>query len=365
MRRPLGRFGVLLLLGVAGVPACDMAERGRDGPPRQRSAESEAAPSRGLDSLLLARAHVRADSLSPLRSLLIARHGELAREWYFHGAAADEPANLKSASKSVLSALVGIAIAEGELAGPDQPVAGFFEEELPADADPRLRSVTIGHLLSMRSGLRSTSFANYGAWVTSPNWVRHVLSRPFVDEPGGGMVYSTGSTHLLSAILTRATGASTRAYADEHLAGPLGFELPGWPRDPQGIYFGGNDMRMRPRDLLRFGELYRNGGRHDGRQVVPAEWIETSWRRRTRSPWNGNGYGYGWWTRRFAGYDTWFAWGYGGQYLFIVPALELTVVMTSDPSPNLERRGHRRAQMELLTLYIIPAAERGAGGTAS
>ncbi|MGH7552855.1 MAG: serine hydrolase domain-containing protein [Longimicrobiales bacterium] len=313
---------------------------------------------RGLDSLLLAQAMARAAELPRLHSLLVGRHGELLRERYFRGPGRNGRANIKSASKSIVSALVGIAIEDGELEGLDQPVAPFFPEYIRANADPRIRTVTIGQLLSMQAGLEPTSFGNYGEWVASSNWVRFALQRPFVDDPGGRMLYSTGSSHVLSAMLTRVTGKSTLVYAREKLARPLGFELAAWTRDPQGVYFGGNEMHLRPRDLFAFGELYRNGGRHAGKQIVPEAWIQASWVRRTTSPFNGHGYGLGWWMRSSNGYDVYFAWGYGGQYIFIVPALELTVVTTSDAvSP---REGdHNRELHRLLDDFLIPAALRG------
>ncbi len=250
------------------------------------------------------------------------------------------------------------AVAEGHLDGLDQPIARFFPDYIGRDADPRMRTVSIGHLLSMQAGLEPTSFGNYGQWVASGNWVRFALQRPFVDDPGGRMLYSTGSSHVLSAILTRATGRSTFAYAREKLAGPLGIQLSAWTRDPQGVYFGGNEIHLRPRELLAFGELYRNGGRHNGRQIVPEEWILASWERRTTSPFNDHGYGLGWWMRHSNGYDVYFAWGYGGQYVFIVPDLELTVVTTSDPVSPRER-GHNRALHHLLDDYLVPAAMQG------
>ncbi|NJD08978.1 MAG: serine hydrolase, partial [Gemmatimonadetes bacterium] len=217
-----------------------------------------------MDSLTLAQAWARAAVLPRLHSLLVARHGELLGERYYHGYTAARRANIKSASKSIISALVGIAIAEGKLSGLDQPIAPFFQPDLPSQPDARLQQITIEHLLSMRSGLEPTSFGNYGEWVSSRNWVRYVLRQPFADVPGGRMLYSTGSTHLLSALLTRATGMSTFAYARDRLMRPLGIELASWTRDPQGVYFGGNEMALRPRELLRFGERYRNAGRYQG-----------------------------------------------------------------------------------------------------
>lgn len=354
------RLMLLLALGGCGEASPREVETPRESGPAAE-ASPEPRPTRGLDSLRMEAAFAQAAELPRLRSLLVARHGELLGERYYHGAEPEQRANIKSASKSVLSALVGIAIAEGHLPGVDQPIAPFFPNQLPDDADAQKRRITLANLLSMQSGLEPTSFGNYGAWVSSRNWVGYVLARPMVAEPGGRMLYSTGSTHLLSAILTRATGMSTFAYARDKLAEPLGIELRPWTTDPQGIYFGGNEMRMRPREMLRFGELYRNGGVWEGRRVVPEEWIRESWTPRTQSPYNGHRYGYGWWIRRSNGHPVYFAWGYGGQFVFVVPELELTVVTTSVADSPREG-GHLREVHALLDRWIVPAAA-GAGAT--
>jgi CubicO group peptidase (beta-lactamase class C family) len=312
----------------------------------------------GLDSATLATALDRAAGLPRLRALVIARHGEVQAERAFRGPGLDAPANVKSVSKSVLSALVGIAIAEGHLVGVDQPVAPFFEEYLRGDDDPRKGEITVGHLLSMQSGLDRTSGASYGRWVSSPNWVRHAITRPMVADPGSRRIYSTGNSHLLSAALTRATGRSTHALAREYLGDPLGVSIPRWLADPQGIYFGGNEMRLSPRAMLRFGELYRNGGRHQGRQVVPEAWVRASLEPRAPSRWTGEAYGYGWFLSEVRGHPMFYAWGYGGQFIFVVPELELTVVTTSDPDVARER-DHLREVRRLLAEHIVPAAEMG------
>src|SRR5690606_22853067 len=130
------------------------------------------------------------------------------------------------------------------LEGASQAVAPLLAQDLPADPDPRMQALTIGHLLSMQAGLGSTSGPQYGPWVESRNWVRAALARPFEDEPGGRMIYSTGSTHLLSAILTHQTGRPMLQVARDWL-GPLDeFVITAWTRDPQGIYLGGNEMAM-------------------------------------------------------------------------------------------------------------------------
>ena len=165
----------------------------------------------------------------------------------------------------------------------------------------------------MRSGLERTSGANYGRWVSSANWVRFALSRAFVDEPAGRMLYSTGNSHVLSALLTKASGRSTLELARDWLGEPLGIAIPPWTRDRQGIYLGGNNMALSPRALLRFGEMYRNGGEYEGKRVLPESWIRASWEPRTESPFTGHQYGYGWFITRMSGHPVYYAWGYGGH----------------------------------------------------
>jgi len=284
----------------------------------------------------------RAGALAPLRTVIIAHDGKVVAERGYRGHSPGAPTSIMSASKSVISALVGIAIDKGVLEGTDQLIAPLLANDLPADPDPRLARITVGNLLSMQAGLGSTSGPRYGAWIASANWVRFALAQPFEDDPGGRMIYSTGSTHLLSAILTRQSGRSTLALARDWL-GPLdGFSIAGWDRDPQGIHVGGNLMSMSPRSLLAFGKLYRTGGlTPDGRRLIPQDWIERSWESRTNSRYTGDGYGYGWFSKRIGGHDVKYGWGYGGQMIYVVPALALTVVMTSDIGSPSSRTGHR------------------------
>jgi CubicO group peptidase (beta-lactamase class C family) len=168
------------------------------------------------------------------------------------------------------------------------------------------------------------------------------------------MEYSTGNTHLLSAVLTKAARRSTWEFAQEYLAKPMGYSLARWPQDPQGIYFGGNDMLMTPRQMLAFGELYLNEGRISGTQVVPEAWVKASLLPRVESRReSGREYGYGWWIRDMAGYTTYYAWGYGGQFIFVVPELTLVVVTTSNSNPGTERRTHLRAIYDLVEDLVV------------
>ncbi|GLK83676.1 serine hydrolase domain-containing protein [Ancylobacter defluvii] len=300
-----------------------------------------------------------ASSLAPLRTAHVAHNNQFAAARAYNGASLTAPANIKSASKSVMSALVGIAIDKGVLEGPDQPIAPLLARDLPDDPDPRLAKVTIGNLLSMQAGLARTSGPNYGRWIASGNWVRAALAEEFEAEPGGLMLYSTGSTHLLSAILTRKTGRPALALARDWLGPVEGFAIASWDRDPQGIYFGGNQMAMRPSSLLAFGELYRRGGlTADGTRIVSQAWIDESWRVRTQSRFTGDGYGYGWFRRRLGGADVAYAWGYGGQMLYIAPERGLTLAMTSATDSPAGRSGHRD-DLHRLAATLIEAAGAG------
>ena len=298
-----------------------------------------------------------AQGLPRLHSLLVQHRGELVFEEYYNGARANRPANMKSASKSVISALVGIAIAQGHIESVDATLDKFFPEYLEGDEYAAKRGITVENLLTMQSGLETTSNRNYGRWVASRDWVRFAIDQPLVAEPGTRMLYSTGSTHLLSAILTRATGMDAKQFAQRHLARPMGFSLSYWPKDPQGIYFGDNDMEMTPRQMLAFGAMYLNGGKHENTRVVPGEWVAASHRPHARSP-RGQGryYGYGWWLRDLAGMQVPTAWGYGGQLIFVVDELDLVVVATSDSVPGPARRGHLGRLYNLVEDQILKPA---------
>lgn len=300
----------------------------------------------------------RLSELPRMRSLLVSVDGTLRVEEYFNGARPNRAANLKSASKSLIALLVGIAVDRG-LLDVDATLDRFFPDLID---DPAKRGITVEDLLTMRSGLETTSNRNYGRWVQSRHWVRHVLTRPLVAQPGTRMIYSTGNTHLLSAIIAKASGMNTHRFARRHLGEPMGISVPRWTADPQGVYFGGNEMSMLPRDMLTVGELYLNCGRFGTRQIVSEDWVHASiapHATRTRSP--DRAYGYGWWVRDLAGHDAFYAWGYGGQFIYVVPDLRLVVVMTSAPHPGPALRAHRRSLYSLMADEIVPAAGAGRG----
>jgi len=286
-----------------------------------------------LNDRRLERMAREARSLEALHTLLVLHRGEAVLELDVRGPGPSQPANLKSLSKTVLSVLAGIAIDRGVIDSPDRRLVELLGRRVPDGATEGVEDITLGHALSLRAGLRSTSGRYYGRWVQSPNWVAHVLTRPMADAPGGEMIYSTGSTHLVAAALVEATGHSLLRLAREWLGGPLNIRIGDWMRDPQGIHFGGNEMHLSPRAVARIGELYRRGGEIEGQRVVSREWIEQSWTPRGRSPWSGHLYGYGWFITELAGARVYYGRGYGGQMLYVVPSTALTVVITSRSVP--------------------------------
>ncbi|WP_058635552.1 serine hydrolase domain-containing protein [Aureimonas ureilytica] len=332
-------------------------ERPPGSEPSAVPADARGAVPQSPDAPSFEAVRIRAEALEPLETLLIAQGGEILLDQGFRGNRTDRATNIKSASKSVVAALVGIAIDKGAIKGTDQSIADFLRADFPADPDPRLNQITVGHLLSMQAGLERTSGGNYGAWIASRNWVRDALRRPFVTDPGGPMLYSTGSTHLLSAILTKATGRSTLQLSRDWL-GPAGVRVSDWERDPQGIYLGGNQMAMTPRSLLAFGELYRRGGVNEaGERILSEAWIEQNWTPRTTSRFHDGRYGYGWFIDRFAGHDGFYGWGYGGQMIYVIPDLQLTVAITSDESQPSARSGYVVDLHRLVSETIVPLAQ--------
>lgn len=301
---------------------------------------------RGADLGEAARAFPR------LRSLLVQRGDDLVFAEALRGPGLDRTANIKSCSKSIVALLLGIAIDRGEIPGVGARLAEVAPGLLPGDVGDGVAEITLQDLVTMRAGLGATSGPEYGAWVNSRNWVAYALRRPMVGAPGGRMIYSTGSSHILGAALAVATGDSLLAQARARLGAPLGIEIPAWTRDPQGYYMGGNQMALTPRAMLRVALLMRDGGRFDGTQVVSRDWVEASAEPRTVSPWSGLGYGYGWFVSD-SGYLI--ARGYGGQVIAAHRDRGLAVAITSDPDHPARSQGYFGELMAFLDGPVLEA----------
>jgi CubicO group peptidase (beta-lactamase class C family) len=318
----------------------------------------------GMDPAVVGELDTKVSGSYPqVRSLLVVRHGYVVYERYWHGLDASDGHDSFSVTKSFVSALVGIALADQHLQGLDQTVGELLAPHLPANADPRLRRVTVRQLSTMTAGLAGDDPSQGGdnqAWtgmLQSHNWLRHILSQRLVSKPGTEFGYSSASSHLLSAIVTETTGQSTLAYARTKLFGPLGIAtdsalvqpIPTWPpspaqlgayeqapvawdTDPQGYQIGFSWLKLPARDLAKIGYLYLNGGRWDGTQVVPADYVHASTQSQSKPPPSvpADGYGYQWWTTTVASHHSFFAAGYAGQLIQVIPDLDLVVVLTSN-----------------------------------
>jgi CubicO group peptidase (beta-lactamase class C family) len=232
--------------------------------------------------------------------------------------------------------------------------------------DQRKHDITIRHLLNMRMGIERESADNYGVYMelyNSDNWIEKTIEYPLIFDPGGSMRYNTFITHILSGIITEATGMSTHEFAFNNLFKPMGIDIDFWEQDPQGIYFGGNSMHITPREMAAFGYLYLNDGMLNGKQIISRDWVLFS-----RSPstdlahpneWGSMknyNYAYLWWLGQFNQYDCFMAIGYGGQFIFVFPVPDLIVVSTAENNVPPEATTEQEwAIHDLLSRYILPA----------
>ena len=316
-----------------------------------------------------------------LGSIVIARNGCIVSETYFDPFASDTCHHVYSVTKSIVAMLVGIAIQDGVIGDVRQRVIDFFPELRDVNHDPRLHVLTIEHLLAMQTGLRwNETKAPYGTPANaveqmkrSAEWPRFILGQPFERRPGERFAYNSGASHLLSAIIGRQSGMSACAYATARLFQPLGITNVQWTHDPSGITTGGWGLHLTTTDMMRIGLLLLNRGAWSGNRIVPANWIDESTRKRAVvvSKWDPRfrlaavlwwllghaslpltrmDYGYHWWLPPFGGYA---ARGYGGQAIFVLPALQLVVATAGE----LGAQGAYLPE-KLMRSFIIPSIMR-------
>ena len=295
---------------------------------------------------------------SSINGFVMVVRGQLVFEWYGNGFGPDDAHHVASVTKSVTSALIGIAIDHGYVKGVGQKVLDFFPEAPIRAHDVLKHEVTIEHLLTMTAGFQwRTGARAYEPMLRrmwrSTDWVAFILDLPILARSFGTFQYNSAASHLLSAILTQATDQCARAFANEHLFAPIGIaEVPAsapddtgpqWPADPQGNSTGGWGLALRPRDMARFGLLYLNGGRWNGVSIVPQAWVEASIAPHTP------GYGYQWWLRDLDGVFVYTAIGRGGHHIFCVPEHEIVVAIAS------KQGGRWRDRWPLLAKFVIPS----------
>jgi CubicO group peptidase (beta-lactamase class C family) len=289
----------------------------------------------GIDSTKLAR--IIDDILASkhrVHSLLVIRNGYMVMDCHFYPFTTNGIHDLASVTKAITGAIAGIAVDKGYIKGVDQPVLEFFPDLTVANLDERKRSLRVEHLLSMRDGIQcvaSPTEETLGQMISSSHWVQFMLDLPMEAEPGTRFLYNSGAVHLLSAIITQATGQSTLEFGRKHLFGPLGIADIIWPIDPQGNNnWGWGDLKMRPHDLAKIGYLYLNNGIWDGKRILSEDWISRSTQKYSDFG-EGSGYGYQWTVYKDGSYSKS---GRGGQFLHILPQKNMVIVIHGAAVPG-------------------------------
>ncbi len=289
----------------------------------------------GMDAQMIDSAFIKANQLGYVDCVLIIRNGLIVAEQYYNGYGESTAHNVWSVSKSFLSAITGIALNKGHLPGLDKEVLDYFPEYVTPEMDQRKHDIIIEHLLTMRMGIDGEE-ANYIQIYNSDNWIRTTLELPLIFAPGQGYSYNAYVTHILSGVITKATGMSTREYAELYLTDPMGISIGYWEQDPQDYYFGGNSMHFTPRDMAVLGYLYLNDGRLNNNQIVPEAWVDftltpsTSWSPLEWGPMKNYQYGYLWWLCELKNHGAFLAMGYAGQLVITIPDLTLIIVTTAN-----------------------------------
>jgi CubicO group peptidase (beta-lactamase class C family) len=289
---------------------------------------------------------------------------QLIIEYYKEGYDQNSKFPIEACTRSILSTLIGIAIDEGNIQSTNQYVCDFFASLTITDNSQK--KICLHHLLNQTSGLRWPEGPEYKAtgehnlianFVNSSDWVQFVMQCPMEATPGKRFNYSTGNSHLLSAILQQATGQSTFAYADKHLFKPLGINNIDWAQDPNGINIGSFGINMTILDMAKIGLLYLHQGEWHGKQLVSKEWIKHSWTKQSEGIANLGAYGYQWWLRTAnsnVNYDIYFAYGMGGQYIFVIPGLKTVAVFTAKLPNNASFK-----PIEIVENTLIPMITKG------
>jgi CubicO group peptidase (beta-lactamase class C family) len=314
-----------------------------------------------------------------IRAIIVTVDGRTLFERYYGGATAEDSRSVFSVTKSVISVLVGQAVSEGRLRLEDR--LSRLLPQYAKEMTPRVAGVTLRQLLTMTGGFQDTSGGIADAEMArSKDWVRFILAHQD-GEPGKEFVYSDFGAHLLSPILQHATGQPVLAYARTHLFDPLGIRSRpaaqpvafgpevsefnrarfAWATDPQGFALGFTHLKMPPRDMARFGQLFLQEGRWDGRQLVPATWVRQSTTAQAGDAFSP--YGFLWWITEADHARAFAAEGYGGQLVEGVPQRRLVVVISTYVDLNTYKSSVGPDDVRRLAERIVRAA--GVPGTPS
>jgi len=281
-----------------------------------------------------------AAELPNIRSFLVMWNGSVVSENYYGGMTAATPQHVRSITKSIVSALVGVAIDKGILRTVDDNVLDYIPELKSQDNDVRKQHITIRHLLTMTSGFM---WEEIGEWFFSATLsaISDAWSRPLAGKPGEIYNYDSAATDLLTVVLTRATKQEAKTFAIKNLFAPLDITAFEWEKDPAGYHRGSAGLVLRAHDLAKIGQLYLQKGQWNGRQIVSQEWIEQSIAPQVQVN-ESVSYGYLWRSRQVGSIRHHYAMGYGGQYLMVVPSLNMVVVANHDWQVSQEQANQQK-----------------------
>jgi len=306
----------------------------------------------GLDPKLVGELYLDAAEMETLFGLLVVKNGRLIAERYFNEGAVDQLSGRQSATKSITSALAGVALDRGCLSNVDQKMIEFFPEFAGQITDPRKEKITIRHLLQMRAGYpwegRVPGYFEALYMSNDWHWLPHLVDFPLVSDPGTEFHYSNLTSHLLAVIVARACKTDLKSYAQKNLFTPINAKVGGWTADPDGYNWGWGEIYVTARDMVRFGLLYLDDGEYEGKQILSAEWVKASLQRYSEginfTGWLSSkighhlrdvGYGYQWWSATAGDHHFDFAWGHGGQLIVLLHELDMVIVTTADPLHHL------------------------------
>lgn len=329
-RTVVGAMAGFAGLALGGRPASHMAAQSALAPWPTRQWTIGDPADLAVDSFGLEAVHERAPLEVPAISALLAvRNGYLVFERYYGGLEPDVPINVRSVTKSVTATLAGAALHSGLLTGLASQTGELIPDRIPPGADPLVEQVTLWQWLTMTSALAWDASGDWQRLLAAPDWVAMTLGLPVIGVPGETYVYNTGGSHVLGVIVAAAAGKPLEDYARDVLFAPLGITPGDWMRSPQDEVSAGSGLEMTPRDMAKLGYLYLRGGEWDGQQIITPQFAAeaTTWQSAGDATGGWAAYGYQWWvTSTNAGYPAYFALGYGGQHIFVVPALDLVVI---------------------------------------
>ena len=311
----------------------------------------------GIDPNILTEGLAQLEASATRQSLILMRRGHIVHEQYYNGSHAADSNNIASVSKSILSALFGIAMEQGYFLTVEDRIADYLPAYFADETDARRLNLTLRDMLTMQHGLAWEENESGRFLNRSTDWIADILDLPISNEPGTLFHYSTGVSHVMSAVLTEATGMSTCEFAHRFLFVPLGIEAEFWGVDPQGYFTGGHSVSMTARELARLGQLFLSEGRWGDQQLIPGWWVAASTSPRLDIGDNYAGYGYYWWLNHIATYDMYSALGAGGQILHVIPDLELVLVTTHSFAGNPRDYVEEAESYQFIWNYLIPAIE--------